>query len=67
MLENLCGYLSERPAFLLALWLYAFRLSQRPARFAGTRDSRHSSRRAISRDKDRHTHRTDSPLQARIN
>jgi hypothetical protein len=41
MQQNVCGYLSERLAFLLAERLYVFRLSQRPVRLAGTRNFRH--------------------------
>jgi hypothetical protein len=51
MRQNVCGYLSERLAFLLAEGFYVFGLSQRPARFAGTRDFRHSSRRTSSGEK----------------
>ncbi len=51
MRQNETRYLSERLAFLLAERLYVFRLSQRPVRFAGTRDFRHSSRRTSSGEK----------------
>ena len=66
MRQNVCGYLSERPAFLLAQWLYAFCLSQRPGRFAGTRTFRHSSRRTSSGEKAGiHTATYSAPLASR--
>jgi hypothetical protein len=55
MHQNVHGYLSERPAFLLAQWLYAFRLSQRPGRFAVTRDFRLPSRRTSSGERLQYT------------
>ena len=51
MQQNETRYLSERLAFLLAERLYVFRLSQRPVRFAGTRDFGPSSRRTSSGEK----------------
>jgi len=51
MRQNETRYLSERLAFLLVEGFYVFRLSQRPVRFAGTHDFRHSLRRASSGEK----------------
>jgi hypothetical protein len=51
MRQNEIRSLSERLAFLLAERWCVFRLSQRPLRFAGTRDFRHSSRRTSSGEK----------------
>jgi hypothetical protein len=67
MRQTVCGYLSERLAFLLAERLYVFRLSQRPVRFAGTCDFRHSSRRTSSGEKAGiHTATYSAPLGSRV-
>lgn len=65
--QNVWGFLSERLAFLRAERSYVFRLSQRPVRFAGTRDFRHSSRRTSSGEKaGMHTATYSAPVGSRV-